>query len=103
MRIKRKAVTERQLRDGENQIALPLELIYKITCILPILYHKDYFLSSINLNFLCGGFMKQQYIFPLILIALDVGAAVSCAVARDMRMVIYWLAAAVLNAAVTFK
>lgn len=53
--LKRKAVTERQLRDGENQIALPLELVYKITCILPILYHKDYFLSSINLNFMKGA------------------------------------------------
>ena len=47
--------------------------------------------------------MKHQYIFPLILIALDVGAAVSYGLARDPRMVIYWIAAAVLNAAVTFK
>ena len=47
--------------------------------------------------------MKPQYIFPSILIALDVGAAISYGVARDLRMVIYWIAAAVLNAAVTFK
>ncbi len=47
--------------------------------------------------------MKPQYIFPLILIALDIGAAVWYGLARDARMVIYWIAAAVLNAAVTFK
>ena len=47
--------------------------------------------------------MKPQYIFPSILIALDIGAAVWYGLAHDPRMVIYWLAAAVLNAAVTFK
>ena len=47
--------------------------------------------------------MKPQYIFPLILIVLDFGAAVSYGFARDVRMVIYWVAAAVLNAAVTFQ
>ncbi len=46
--------------------------------------------------------MKPQYIFPLILIALDVGAAVMSVPVGDWRKVIYWLAAAVLNAAVTF-
>lgn len=46
--------------------------------------------------------MKVQYIFPLLLIALDMGAAVVYATAKDWRMVTYWIAAAVLNASVTF-
>ena len=46
--------------------------------------------------------MKPQYIFPAILIALNIGAAIVYASAKDWRMVIYWIAAAVLNAAVTF-
>jgi len=46
--------------------------------------------------------MKRQYIFPLILIALDIGAAVMSVPVGDWRKVIYWVAAAVLNAAVTF-
>lgn len=47
--------------------------------------------------------MKKQYIFPLILILLDVGAALVYLKSKDIRMTIYWLAAAVLNAAVTFQ
>lgn len=47
--------------------------------------------------------MKKQYIFPLILIVLDVGAAVIYLKHKDIRMTIYWLAAAVLNTAVTFQ
>ena len=46
--------------------------------------------------------MKPQYIFPIILIALDIGAAIMSVPVGDFRKVIYWLAAAVLNAAVTF-
>lgn len=46
--------------------------------------------------------MKAQYIFPLLLIALDIGAAVVYAIAKDWRMVTYWIAAAVLNVSVTF-
>ena len=46
--------------------------------------------------------MKSQYIFPLILIALDIGAAVTYVINKDLRMAVYWFAAAVLNAAVTF-
>lgn len=46
--------------------------------------------------------MKPQYIFPIILIALNVGAAIFYATAKDWRMAIYWIAAAVLNASVTF-
>ena len=46
--------------------------------------------------------MKVQHIFPLILIALDIGAAVTYIPACDWRKVVYWIAAAVLNAVVTF-
>lgn len=46
--------------------------------------------------------MDKTKIFPLVLIILDVGAAVIYGTKGDMRMVIYWIAAAVLNAAVTF-
>ena len=46
--------------------------------------------------------MKPTMIFPLILIVLDVGAALMFAYHRDMRMAIYWLAAAVLTSSITF-
>ena len=46
--------------------------------------------------------MKRQYIFPIILICLDVCAALMSVPVGDWRKVIYWFAAAVLNAAVTF-
>ena len=46
--------------------------------------------------------MKQQYIFPLLLIALDIGAAVIYGFSGDLRKVVYWIAAAVLNVTVTF-
>ena len=41
-------------------------------------------------------------IFPTILIALDLGAAVVYGISGDWRKVVYWVAAAVLNVAVTF-
>ncbi len=46
--------------------------------------------------------MKATYIFPIILIILDVGAAIVNLCNKDYKMTIYWIAAAVLNAAVTF-
>lgn len=46
--------------------------------------------------------MKTEYIFPTILIALDVAAALPYAVKMDWRMAIYWLAAATLTACVTY-
>lgn len=46
--------------------------------------------------------MKTQHIFPLILILLDIGAAAAYGVTGDVRKVVYWLAAAVLNITVTF-
>ena len=46
--------------------------------------------------------MKSTYIFPIILIILDIGAAVVNACNHQYKMTIYWFAATVLNAAVTF-
>ncbi len=46
--------------------------------------------------------MQSKYIFPVLLIILDVGAAVVYAVNKDYKMTVYWLAAAVLNITVTF-
>jgi len=45
--------------------------------------------------------MKAKYIFPALLILLDVGAAIVYAIKSDWRMTIYWVAAAVLNVCVT--
>ena len=44
----------------------------------------------------------NKFIFPCLLIALDIGAAIMYAFVGDWRKVVYWLAAAVLNVAVTF-
>lgn len=41
-------------------------------------------------------------LFPSILIFLDLCAAVAYATAHDWRRVIYWIAAAVLTASVTY-
>ena len=46
--------------------------------------------------------MKPTYIFPIVMIAMDVGAAVMCVAAKDYKKAVYCVAAAVLNAAVTF-
>lgn len=46
--------------------------------------------------------MKATYIFPIILIILDIGAALVNLYNKEYKMAIYWTAAAVLNAAVTF-
>jgi hypothetical protein len=40
--------------------------------------------------------------FPIVLIVLDVGAAVMWLTHGDLRRGIYWIAAAVLTASVTF-
>jgi hypothetical protein len=45
---------------------------------------------------------RQELIFPIMIIALDVGAAFGYALECDWRRVIYWLAAATLTACVTF-
>ena len=41
-------------------------------------------------------------IFPIILMALDIGAAVVYGFGGDWRHVIYWAAAATLTASITF-
>lgn len=46
--------------------------------------------------------MKSTYIFPLVLIILDIGAAIVNVVNQEYKMDVYWIAAAILNAAVTF-
>ncbi len=46
--------------------------------------------------------MKSEYIFPTLLIALDVAASMPYAAKCNWRMMIYWLAAATLTACVTF-
>lgn len=40
----------------------------------------------------------SKYIFPTILILLQLGAGIVCAVQKDVRMMIYWFAASVVNA-----
>ena len=47
--------------------------------------------------------MKSEYIFPTVLIALDVLAAIPYASKSNWRMMIYWLAAATLTACITYK
>lgn len=46
--------------------------------------------------------MNSKYIFPALLIALDIGAAVVCFFTGDIKKAVYWIAAAVLNICVTF-
>lgn len=44
----------------------------------------------------------NKYLFPIALMLCDIGAAITYGINGDVRKVIYWIAAAVLNAAVTF-
>ena len=44
----------------------------------------------------------SKYIFPVALIVLDIGAAIVYGFNGDIRKVVYWIAAAVLNITVTF-
>ena len=46
--------------------------------------------------------MRSEWIFPSVLIALDVAAALVYAVKADWRMAVYWFAAATLTACVTY-
>lgn len=41
--------------------------------------------------------MKSEYIFPIVLIILDVCAAAVYLFKKEIRMAVYWLSAAVLN------
>ena len=44
----------------------------------------------------------NKYIFPVILILLDFGAGIVYGANGDIKKMIYWFAAAVLNITVTF-
>ena len=44
----------------------------------------------------------MKHIFPLILIFLNLCASVTCVAESDIKMAVYWFAAAVLNICVTF-
>lgn len=47
--------------------------------------------------------MSKQQIFPLVLIILDIAAAIVYGIVdMDIRKVIYWIAASVLTITVTF-
>lgn len=46
--------------------------------------------------------MTATKIFPCLLIALNICAAITYAAAWDVRRAVYWVAAAVLTAMVTF-
>lgn len=46
--------------------------------------------------------LMDPRLFPSLLIALDVGAGVVYACHGDVRRMVYWLAAAVLTATVTY-
>lgn len=46
--------------------------------------------------------VNATQILPIAMILLDVGAAAVCMWHKDCRRAVYWMAAAVLNATVTF-
>ena len=46
--------------------------------------------------------MKKEYIFPIVLIVLDVAAGLMYAYNGDYKKLIYWIAAATLTITVTF-
>lgn len=46
--------------------------------------------------------INATQILPIAMILLDAGAAAVCLWHRDYRRAVYWVAAAVLNVAVTF-
>lgn len=46
--------------------------------------------------------ITRSQIFPTTVILLNIGAAIFYAIDGDIRKTVYWIAAAVLNAAITF-
>lgn len=44
----------------------------------------------------------MKFVFPIILIVLDIGAAIFYAVSGDWRHAVYWLAGAIGISAITF-
>ena len=49
-----------------------------------------------------GCEVKTEYLFPTVLIVLDVCAAIPYAAKCNWRMAVYWMAAATLTACVTY-
>ena len=47
--------------------------------------------------------MKTTYIFPTIIIVLNLGAACVYGYSKDWRSALYWLLAAAITATVTYK
>lgn len=45
---------------------------------------------------------RMQYIFPSVLIALNIATGIMCFISKNYKKGVYWLAAAVLNISVTF-
>lgn len=48
------------------------------------------------------GKLKPEQILPLVLIIIDILAAVVCITQKEYKKAVYWAAAAVLNITVTF-
>ena len=48
------------------------------------------------------AFIKSTKFFPTVLIVLDIFSAIRYALAGDIRHCVYWVAAAILTAAVTY-
>ena len=46
--------------------------------------------------------INATQILPVAMILLDIGAAAVCLWHKDYRRTVYWIAAAILNASVTF-
>lgn len=49
-----------------------------------------------------GKIIRPEQVFPLLLILLDISAAVIYLKHKDYKKAVYWIAAAVLNITVTF-
>ena len=48
------------------------------------------------------GKIKPEQILPIVLIVIDIAAAIVCCVQKEHKKALYWFAAAVLNITVTF-
>ena len=46
--------------------------------------------------------IKPTQILPIVMILIDLGAAIVCVWHKDYKKAVYWIAAAVLNVTVTF-
>lgn len=48
------------------------------------------------------GKIKPEQILPIVLIVIDIAAAIVCFTQKEHKKALYWFAAAVLNITVTF-